>query len=401
MKLANAMSRIGTETAFEVLLRARALEAQGRSVIHLEIGEPDFPTPRHIIEAAKQALDEGWTHYGPTQGQPELREAIAEMVSRTRGIAVKPERVCVVPGGKPIIFFPMLALLEPGDEVIYPNPAFPIYESMINYCGATPIPLPLLEKRGFSFDLNLFRDCLSARTKMVILNSPANPTGGVTSAADIEAMAGLLRERDVIVLSDEIYSRMSYGRKPVSIASLPGMLEKTIILDGFSKSYAMTGWRIGYGVLPEFLVDAVNKLMVNSNSCTAGFTQRAALAALLGSQEPSEAMFAEFRRRRDVFVAALNRVPGFRCAMPEGAFYAFPNIEGTGWKSKPLADALLERAGVACLSGTAFGAYGEGYVRFSYANSTENLMEAVARIERFLCSSGARPAVGVGAGQDG
>jgi aspartate/methionine/tyrosine aminotransferase len=384
MKLANAMSRIGTETAFEVLVRARALEARGRSVIHLEIGEPDFKTPRHIIEAAKQALDEGWTHYGPTQGLPELREAIAETVSRTRGIAVKPERVCVVPGGKPIIFFPMLALLEPGDEVIYPNPAFPIYESMINYCGATPIPLPLLEERGFSFDLNLFRDCLSARTKMVILNSPANPTGGVTSAEDIEAIAGLLRERDVIVLSDEIYSRMSYGRAPVSIATLPGMLDKTIILDGFSKTYAMTGWRIGYGVLPEFLVDAVNKLMVNSNSCTAGFTQRAALAALLGSQEPSEAMFAEFRRRRDVFVAALNQVPGLHCAMPEGAFYAFPNITGTGWKSKALADALLERAGVACLSGTAFGAYGEGYVRFSYANSTENLMEAVARIERFL-----------------
>ena len=384
MKLANAMSRIGTETAFEVLVRARALEARGRSIIHLEIGEPDFKTPRHIIEAAKQALDEGWTHYGPTQGLPELREAIAETVSRTRGIAVKPERVCVVPGGKPIIFFPMLALLEPGDEVIYPNPAFPIYESMINYCGATPIPLPLLEERGFSFDLNLFRDCLSARTKMVILNSPANPTGGVTRAEDIEAIADLLRERDVIVLSDEIYSRMSYGRAPVSIASLPGMLDKTIILDGFSKTYAMTGWRIGYGVLPEFLVDAVNKLMVNSNSCTAGFTQRAALAALLGSQEPSEAMFAEFRRRRDVFVAALNQVPGLRCAMPEGAFYAFPNITGTGWKSKALADALLERAGVACLSGTAFGAYGEGYVRFSYANSTENLMEAVGRIERFL-----------------
>ena len=313
-----------------------------------------------------------------------MREAIAETVSRTRGIAVKPERVCVVPGGKPIIFFPMLALLEPGDEVIYPNPSFPIYESMIKYCGATPVPLPLLEERGFNFDLNLFRDCLSARTKMVILNSPANPTGGVTPAADIKAIAGLLAERDVIVLSDEIYSRMSYGRQPVSIATMPGMQEKTIILDGFSKTYAMTGWRIGYGVLPEFLVEAVNRLMVNSNSCTASFTQRAALAALVGPQEPSEAMFAEFRRRREVFIQALNGVPGLRCAMPEGAFYAFPNIAGTGWKSKPLADALLERAGVACLSGTAFGAYGEGYVRFSYANSTENLMEAVQRIGRFL-----------------
>ncbi|MGD0578930.1 MAG: pyridoxal phosphate-dependent aminotransferase [Bryobacteraceae bacterium] len=384
MKLADAMSRIGTETAFEVLVRARALEAQGRSVIHLEIGEPDFPTPQHIIEAAKQALDEGWTHYGPTQGLPELREAIAETVSRTRGITVQPERVCVVPGGKPIIFFPMLALLEPGDEVIYPNPSFPIYESLIKYCGATPVPMPLVEERGFSFDLNLFRDRLSARTKMVILNSPANPTGGVIPAADIEAMAGMLAERDVIVLSDEIYSRMSYGQKVVSIATMPGMQEKTIILDGFSKTYAMTGWRMGYGVLPEFLVDAVNKLMVNSNSCTASFTQRAGLAALRGPQEPSEAMFAEFRRRRDAFVVELNGLPGFRCAMPEGAFYAFPNIEGTGWKSRPLADALLERTGVACLSGTAFGAYGEGYVRFSYANSMENLMEAVGRIERFL-----------------
>jgi aspartate/methionine/tyrosine aminotransferase len=384
MKLANAMSRLGTETAFEVLVRAQALEAQGRSVIHLEIGEPDFQTPRHIIEAAKQALDEGWTHYGPTQGQPELREAIAETVSRTRGIDVKPERVCVVPGGKPIIFFPMLALLEPGDEVLYPNPSFPIYESMIKYCGATPVPLPLLEERGFSFDLDLFRDKLSARTKMIVLNSPANPTGGVTPAEDIEAIAELIRERDVIVLSDEIYSRMSYGRKPVSIATQPGMQEKTIILDGFSKTYAMTGWRMGYGVLPEFLVGAVNRLMVNSNSCTASFTQRAGLAALRGPQEPTEAMMAEFRRRRDVFVEALNGVPGMRCAMPEGAFYAFPNIEGTGWKSKPLATALLEQAGVACLSGTAFGAYGEGYVRFSYANSTENLMEAVGRIARFL-----------------
>jgi aspartate/methionine/tyrosine aminotransferase len=384
MKLATPMSRIGTETAFEVLVRAKALETQGRSVIHLEIGEPDFPTPRHIIEAAKQALDEGWTHYGPTQGLPELREAIAETVSHTRGIAVSAARVCVTPGAKPIIFFPMLALLEAGDEVIYPNPSFPIYESMIKYCGATPVPMPLIEERGFSFDLDLFRDKLSARTKMIILNSPANPTGGVMPASDIEAIAELVRERDVIVLSDEIYSRTCYGPAPVSIASLPGMQEKTIILDGFSKTYAMTGWRMGYGVLPEFLVQAVDTLMVNSNSCTASFTQRAGLAALQGPQEPSQAMVAEFRRRRDAFVTALNKIPGFRCALPEGAFYAFPNIEGTGWKSRALADALLEQAGVAALSGTAFGAYGEGYVRFSYANSMENLMEAVGRIERFL-----------------
>lgn len=384
MQLASAMSRIGTETAFEVLVRSRALEAQGRSIVHLEIGEPDFQTPQHIVDAAKQALDEGWTHYGPSQGLPELRAAIAEHVSATRGIPIDPNRVCVVPGGKPIIFFPMLALLEAGDEVIYPNPSFPIYESMIKFCGATPVPIPLLEDRGFSFDLNLFREKLSTRTKMVILNSPANPTGGVIPAEDIEAIAGMLRNRDVIVLSDEIYSRMSYGRKPVSIATFPGMQEKTIILDGFSKTYAMTGWRMGYGVMPEFLVTPVNTLMVNSNSCTASFTQRAGIAALRGPQGPSEAMIAEFRRRRDVFVAALNKIPGFRCAMPEGAFYAFPNMEGTGWKSKPFADALLEQAGVACLSGTAFGAFGEGYIRFSYANSMENLMEAVRRVAGFL-----------------
>ena len=384
MQLASSMSRIGTETAFEVLVRARALEAQGRDIVHLEIGEPDFKTPQHIIDAAKQALDEGWTHYGPTQGQPELREAIAETVSRTRGITVKPERVCVVPGGKPIIFFPMLALLEPGDEVIYPNPSFPIYESMIKFCGATPVPMPLLEARGFSFDLDLFRQKLTPRTKMVILNSPANPTGGVIPAQDIRAIGELLCDRDVVVLSDEIYSQMSYGETPLSIATLPGMQEKTIILDGFSKTYAMTGWRMGYGVMPEFLVDPVNKLMVNSNSCTASFTQRAGIAALRGPQDESRAMIAEFRLRRDAFVAELNQIPGFRCAVPEGAFYAFPNIEGTGWKSKPLADALLEQAGVACLSGTAFGAYGEGYIRFSYANSMQNLTEAAVRIRRFL-----------------
>jgi aspartate/methionine/tyrosine aminotransferase len=384
MQLASAMSRIGTETAFEVLVRSRALEAQGRSIVHLEIGEPDFQTPQHIIDAAKQALDEGWTHYGPSQGLPELRAAIAEYISASRGIPVDADRVCVVPGGKPIIFFPMLALLEAGDEVIYPNPSFPIYESMIKFCGATPVPMPLLEDRGFSFDLNLFRDKLSARTKMVILNSPANPTGGVIPAEDIQAIAGMLHDRDVIVLSDEIYSRMSYGKQPVSIAAFPGMQEKTIILDGFSKTYAMTGWRMGYGVMPKFLVNPLNTLMVNSNSCTASFTQRAGIAALRGPQGPSEAMIAEFRRRRDAFVVALNEIPGFRCAMPEGAFYAFPNIEGTGWKSKPLADALLEQAGVACLSGTAFGAYGEGYIRFSYANSMENLMEAVKRVGKFL-----------------
>lgn len=378
------MTRLGTETAFEVLVRARALEAQGRDIIHLEIGEPDFDTPRHIVEAGQAALGEGWTHYGPTQGQPELREAVAAYLSRTRGIEAKAERVCVVPGGKPVIFFTLLAVLEPGDEVLYPNPSFPIYESMIRYCGAVPVPVPLLEERGFSFDLNLFRDKLSPKTRIVILNSPANPTGGVLPEADVRELAAMLAERDVLVLSDEIYSRMSYSHPAASIAAMPGMLDKTVILDGFSKTYAMTGWRIGYGHFPAWLVDPVNKLMVNSNSCTASFTQRAGLAALVGDQEPAESMIAEFKRRRDAFVEKLNGIEGFRCALPEGAFYAFPNIKGTGWASKPLADALLNDAGVACLSGTAFGEFGEGFLRFSYANSMENLDKAVDKIRGFL-----------------
>jgi aspartate aminotransferase len=386
MKLAERMDRIGVEGAFNVLVKARALEAQGHDIIHLEIGEPDFPTPRHIVEAAKQALDDGWTHYGPPQGLPELREAIASYISRTRGITVGPEHVCVVPGGKPIIFFPMMALLEPGDEVIYPNPGFPIYESMINFLGAKPVPIPLVEERGFSFDLNLLRDRLSAKTKMLILNSPHNPTGGVIPAADIRAIAEMVRDRDLIVLADEIYSRIYFEEAPLSITTLPGMLEKTIILDGFSKTYAMTGWRMGYGVMPEWLVDPVNKLMVNSNSCTASFTQRAGIAALNGPQDEVVKMIGEFRRRRDAFCAGLNGLPGVRCAIPGGAFYAYPNITGTGWKSDALADALLKKAGLACLSGTSFGAYGEGYLRFSIANSFDNLMAAIERMRQFLTS---------------
>jgi aspartate aminotransferase len=387
MKLAERMNRIGVETAFEVLVRARALEAQGRDIIHLEIGEPDYDTPRHIVEAGKQALDQGWTHYGPTQGLPELREAIASYICRTRGIRVGAEHVCVVPGGKPIIFFPLMALLEPGDEVIYPNPGFPIYESMINFLGAKPVPIPLVEDRGFSFDLNVLKDSLTPKTKMLILNSPHNPTGGVIPAADIRAIADLVRDRDLIILSDEIYSRIYFDQEaPLSISTLPGMLEKTIILDGFSKTYAMTGWRMGYGVMPTWLVDPVNKLMVNSNSCTASFTQRAGIAALNGPQDDVTKMVEEFRRRRDAFCAALNTLPGFRCPIPGGAFYAFPNVQGTGWKSKDLADALLQKAGVACLSGTAFGEYGDGYLRFSIANSYEKLMDAVERIRKFLTS---------------
>ena len=382
MKLAERMSRIGVESAFDVLVRARALEAQGKNVIHLEIGEPDFPTPGHVVTAAKQALDEGWTHYGPTQGLPDLREAIAAHISRTRGITVGPQHVSVVPGGKPIIFFPMLALLEAGDEVIYPNPGFPIYESMIRFSGATPVALPLEESRGFSFDLNRFEHLLSSRTKMVVLNSPQNPTGGVIPRQDVAAIADLLRNRDVIVLSDEIYSEICYGEPPASISQFPGMLEKTIILDGFSKTYAMTGWRMGYGVMPEWLVAAVNKLMVNSNSCTASFTQRAGIAALTGPRAEVDAMIAEFRRRRDAIVAGLNRIPGFRCPTPGGAFYAFPNVTGTGMSSKDLADLLLYEAGVAGLDGGCFGKYGEGYIRFSYANSLANLNEAVERIRK-------------------
>ena len=384
MKLAERMNRIGVETAFEVLVRARALEAQGRDIIHLEIGEPDFDTPRHIVEAAKTALDQGWTHYGPTQGLPELRNVIAKYISGTRNIQVGPENVSVVPGGKPIMFFSMMALLEPGDEVIYPNPGFPIYESMIEFLGAKPVPMPLIEDRGFSLDLNLFRDSLTDRTKMIILNSPQNPTGGLIPAEDIRAIADMIRDRDVMVLSDEIYSRIYFDDAPLSIASLPGMLEKTIILDGFSKTYAMTGWRMGYGVMPTWLVEAINKLMVNSNSCTASFTQRAGIAALTGPQDAAVAMVAEFKRRRDMFCAGLNKLPGFRCPIPRGAFYVFPSITGTGMKSKPFADALLAETGVAGLSGTAFGAWGEGYLRFSIANSYENLAKAVDRIGDFL-----------------
>ena len=382
MKIAERMTRIGIESAFEVLQRARALEAQGRKIVHLEIGQPDFPTPRHVIEAGQKALDEGWTGYGPTPGFPDFRDAIAEYISRSRGISVSGKNVMVVPGGKPIMFFTMMAVLEPGDEVIYPNPSFPIYESMINFLGATPVPIPLVESRGFSFDLETFRQKLSPKTKMVVLNSPANPTGGMIPRDDLAQIAGMLRDRDVLVLSDEIYSRICYGVEPSSITQFPGMLEKTVILDGFSKTYSMTGWRLGYGVMPLWLADAVDKLMVNSNSCTASFTQRAGLAALTGPQDDVDRMVAEFRRRRDVIVKGLNEIPGFRCVVPDGAFYVFPNVSGTGMSSKELADMLLNDAGVACLSGTAFGSYGDGYLRFSYAASLENIQDALDRIRK-------------------
>src|SRR5687768_4520605 len=382
MKIAERMTRIGIESAFEVLMRARALEAQGKHIIHLEIGQPDFPTPQHVKDAAKRALDEGWTGYGPTPGFPDFREAIAEYISRTRGIRVAGGNVVVVPGGKPIMFFTMMAVLEPGDEVIYPNPGFPIYESMINFLGATPVPMPLVESRGFSFDLDTFRQKLSNKTKFVVLNSPANPTGGMIPKGDLEEMAKMLRDRDVLVLSDEIYSRICYGVEPSSITQFDGMLDKTIILDGFSKTYSMTGWRLGYGVMPLWLADAVDKLMVNSTSCTASFTQRAGLAALTGPQDAVDTMVAEFKRRRDAIVKGLNEIPGFSCTVPDGAFYAFPNVSKTGMPSRELADMLLNDAGVACLSGTAFGSYGDGYLRFSYAASLDNIEEALSRIRK-------------------
>jgi aspartate/methionine/tyrosine aminotransferase len=386
------MSRLGTETAFEVLVRARNLEAQGREIIHLEIGEPDFQTPRNVIEAAQEALDKGWTHYGPPQGYPDLREAIAAHVAQSRGIAVRPEQVVVVPGGKPIMFFAMLALLDPGDEVIYPNPGFPIYESMIRFLGAVPQPLRLSEERGFALDLNMLADLLNQRTRLVILNSPQNPTGGVLPQDDLAEIARLCARRDLVVLSDEIYSRIIYQGRHRSIASFPGMPEKTIILDGFSKTYAMTGWRLGYGVMPTELAKAVERLQVNATSCTASFTQRAGLAALTGPQDAVCCMVEEFRKRRDLMVAGLNQIPGFRCTLPGGAFYAFPNITGTGCSSRELAELLLESAGVACLSGTAFGQFGEGYLRFSYANSTENIKKALERIDSAVReTAGCRP----------
>lgn len=382
MKLIDRMSRLGVESAFEVLVRARALEAQGKNIIHLEIGEPDFPTPPHVVEAGKKALDEGWTKYGPVQGLPELRAAIASSVRASHGIQVGPEHVSVVPGAKPVLYFAMTALVEPGDEVIYPDPGFPIYESMIKFLGAKPVPVPLLESRGFSFDLDILRNSLSDKTKLIILNSPHNPTGGVIPDEDLAEMAAMLRDRDVMVISDEIYTRIAYETKPKSIASFEGMQEKTIIVDGFSKTYAMTGWRLGYGVMPTWLVEAMNLLMVNSNSCTASFVQRAGIAALEGPQDCVDAMVAEFRRRRDAIHKGLNEVPGFRCPLPAGAFYAFANVQGTGKSSKEIADILLTEAGVACLNGGSFGKHGEGYVRFSYANSLENIHEAVARIRR-------------------
>jgi aspartate aminotransferase len=384
LQLAGRMSRLGTETAFEVLNKARALERQGRSIIHLEIGEPDFDTPANVIEAGVEALRHGWTHYGPSAGLPELRQAIAEYVSRTRGVKVSSDEVVVVPGGKPIIFFTILSLIEEGDEVIYPNPGFPIYESMIRYVGGCAVPIQLHEDRDFSLDVDELTPLVSARTKLIILNSPQNPTGGVLPRCDIERIADAIGDRNIMILSDEIYSRLLFdGAQHFSIMSVPGMQERTILLDGFSKTYAMTGWRMGYGVMRSDLAVQMTRLMTNSNSCTASFTQMAGIEALRGDQSSVDRMRDEFQRRRDAFVAGLNKIKGFSCRMPKGAFYVFPNTTKTGWKSKQLADALLDQAGVAALSGTSFGEFGEGYLRFSVANSLENLREALARLDHW------------------
>ena len=384
MYLADRTKRLGTETAFEVLARARALEAKGQSIIHLEIGEPDFDTPRHITEAAHKALDEGWTHYGPASGDMELKEAIIGEMKSTRGLGIGSENIVITPGAKPIMFFAILACIEEGDEVIYPNPGFPIYESMINYIGGKAVPIMLKEERDFNFDVNELKDLINDKTRMIIINSPQNPTGGVLPEEDLAEIADMVADWDIIIMTDEVYSRMVYDGKHSSILNFDGMKEKTILIEGFSKTYAMTGWRLGYGVMPKNVADMVSKFMVNSNSCTSSFTQRAGIAALNGSQEDSENMIAEFKKRKDVIVNGLNAIPGISCRTPKGAFYVFPNIKGTGLTSEEAEDKFLNEAGVASLKGTSFGSNGEGYLRFSYANSTENILEALNRIEGVL-----------------
>jgi aspartate aminotransferase len=384
LRLAERMQRLGTETAFEVLVRARALEAKGRDIVHLEIGEPDFDTPQNVIDAGIAALRSGWTHYGPAAGLPKLREAIARDAGRMRGIEISPEEVVVVPGGKPIIFFTLLALANEGDEVIYPNPGFPIYESMINFSGARAVPIPLREQRQFRLDVKELAGLITPRTKLIIINSPANPTGGVLEEQDIREIAHAIGDRNIMVLSDEIYSRLIFEGKNFSPMAIPEFRERTILLDGFSKTYAMTGWRMGYGIMRPDLAAQIARLMTNSNSCTASFTQMAGVEAVSGDQAAVTRMCQAFRERRDLMVDGLNRIKGFRCLRPKGAFYVFPNIQGTGRTSQEIANALLDEAGVACLSGTAFGSYGEGYIRFSVANSPENIQKALGRIEQWV-----------------
>lgn len=384
MKIAGRMNRLGTETAFEVLAKARALEAQGRDIIHLEIGEPDFDTPAHIVEAGVQALRDGYTHYGPSPGLPELRQAIAAEVSRTRAIDVETENVIVTPGAKPIMFYTMLALVDEGDEVLYPNPGFPIYESMIDFVGGSPVPIKLLSSKDFEIDVDEVADAITPKTTVMILNSPNNPCGSVIGLETLGQLADLAVEHDLWILSDEIYIRLLFEGEHHSIASFPGLSERTIILDGFSKTYAMTGWRIGYGVMPDGLAAHFSKLNTNSVSCAPPAIQVAAIEALQGPQDETYEFRDQFKARRDVFVTGLNDIPGIRCPMPNGAFYAFPNIEGTGMTSRLFADGLLQDYGVAALAGESFGEYGNGCVRFSFANSTENLNRALQRIAEFV-----------------
>jgi aspartate/methionine/tyrosine aminotransferase len=385
LKLASQQAKLGTETAFETLAKAKELERQGRSIVHLEIGEPDFDTPRHIIDAAKQALDDGFTHYGASAGQLELREAITKHQTERQGYNVSPDDVIVTPGGKPVMFFTIMALIETGVEVIYPNPGFPIYESMVNYTGGTAVPMQLNEETGYNADIDNLRSLITPRTKLLIINSPNNPCGSVIPETDLEKIAEMAVENDLIVLTDEIYKDMYYGdQEHVSITKFPGMRERSVILDGFSKSYAMTGWRLGYGVFPKFLIEPVTRLVTNSVSCTSVFSQMAAIAALQGPQDSVTTMMEEFTKRRDLIVKGLNSLPGITCPIPQGAFYAFPNIRASGMTSKEFADRALNEAGVALLAGTAFGAFGDGYIRVSFANSQENLREAVDRLRSIL-----------------
>jgi aspartate aminotransferase len=384
MKLANRMARLGTETAFVVLAKAKELESQGKEIVHLEIGEPDFDTPGNVIDEAVKALNNHWTHYGPAAGLPDFRRVIAEEISHTRKISVKMENVVVTPGAKPIMFFALLALVNDGDEVIYPNPGFPIYESVINFIGAKPVPIKMREEKQFRLDVDELLSLITPKTRMIIINSPHNPTGSVLKKSDLEAIAGVAIEKDIYVLSDEIYSRIIYGGEHASIASFEGMPERTIILDGFSKTYAMTGWRLGYGVMPVDLANQVAKLQTNCSSCTASFTQVAGIEAIKGDQAEVARMVAEFKKRRDIIVAGLNDIDGIDCQKPQGAFYVFPNVTKLGQTSSMLENRLLNEAGIAALSGTSFGAYGEGYIRFSYANSIENIKKALANLKEFV-----------------
>ncbi|MBN2093489.1 pyridoxal phosphate-dependent aminotransferase [candidate division KSB1 bacterium] len=386
MKLAERMARLGTETAFEVLAKAKALEAKGKEVIHLEIGEPDFDTPRNIIDAAISALNQGKTHYGPAAGLPELRAALAEDMAKRRNIKIQPDQVVVTPGAKPIMFFTILALINEGDEVMYPNPGFPIYESVIDFIGAKSVPYPLREEREFSFDIDEFMSLITDKTRMIILNTPQNPTGGILTEDDLKAVAQVAQEKDIFILSDEVYLNIIYEGAHHSIASLPGMQDRTIILDGFSKTYAMTGWRLGYGAMTKDLAEKVVQLQINSNSCTATFSQYAGIEAVQGPQDEVHNMVAEFKKRRDVIVDGLNTIQGISCLRPHGAFYVFPNVQQLGMDGKKFADLLLEKFGVAALSGTAFGKYGQGYLRFSYANSVANIQKALDRIEQAVKS---------------